>query len=143
MRLPVPGLTTDTIPPTNPARRERRWREWSGGRLESGAARVPTDYCRLGAAADEVADVMKFPAGHVNWRDETEVGGKPAGLRGVATPGVQPIGNQPLFRGPPKSGMAVAVPTRCRVLNPAGGLGRGAPTGVWGGSPKRLSVRQP
>ena len=76
----------------------RRGRDWRGGRRESGAARVPTDYCRLGAAADEVADVMKFPAGHVNWCEETEVGGKSAGLRGVAPSGVQPKGNQPLFR---------------------------------------------
>ena len=50
-------------------------REWSGGRMESGAAGVPTDYCRLGAAADEVADAMQIPAGHVGWREETEVGG--------------------------------------------------------------------
>ena len=118
-------------------------REWSAGRRESGAARVPTDYCRLGAAADEVADVMQSPAGHVNWRDETEVGGKSAGLRGVAPSGVQPKGNQPLFRSPKKSGTAAAVPIRCRVLNPAGGSGRGAPTGVWGGNPKQVSGRQP
>ena len=32
-----------TISPTNPEQSERRGREWSGGRRESGAARVPTD----------------------------------------------------------------------------------------------------
>ena len=71
----VRHIANHTISQTNPARSERRGREWSGGRRESGAARVPTDYCRLGAAADEVADVMQSPAGHVNWREETEVGG--------------------------------------------------------------------
>ena len=43
--------------------------------MESGAARVPTDYCRLGAAPDEAVDVMQSPAGHVDRREETEVGG--------------------------------------------------------------------
>ena len=40
-----------------------------------------------------------------------------------------------------KGGTAAAVPIRCRVLNPAGGSGRGAPTGVWGGNPRQVSGR--
>ena len=65
-----------------------------------------------------------------------------AGLRGVAPSGVQPKCNQRLFRCPKKR-YGAAVPKRCRVLNPAGGSGRGAPTGVWGGNPKQVSGRQP
>ena len=96
-------------------------------------------------APDEVADDMQIPAGHVDWREETEVGGKSAGLRGVAPSGVQPKGNQRLFRCSKKAvrrqpyprGAGFPTLPGVRGEEPRPGFGVGTPSGFQGGSPDR------